>query len=204
LIAKKRVTTHWAYCAALSLAFPEARVEPEPIYVRDGKLWTSAGVTAGIDLALAMVEADLGRALSLLLARHLVMFVRRAGGQAQFSPRLVAQLDDASPLAAVLRYVGEHPERDLSVPVLAKLAGMSVRHFSRTFAREAGVPPARYVERVRIDEARRLLEDSRCSVEEVATRVGFTSADALRHALKSALSLSPRDYRARFGTQREE
>jgi transcriptional regulator GlxA family with amidase domain len=173
-----------------------------PIYVRDGKVWTSAGVSAGIDLALAMVEEDLGRDLAMLIARWLVVFVRRAGGQSQFSAQLQAQAAEREPIRELQAFIVEHPEAALDVPALARRAAMSVRHFGRVFRAEAGLSPAAYVERVRIETARRLLESNARSVEEVAAASGFGTPETLRRAFARRVGLSPREYRARFGAPR--
>jgi len=202
LLDRRRATTHWAYCDALARAYPRVRVEKDPIYVRDGKVWTSAGVSAGIDLALAMVEEDLGRDLAMLIARWLVVFVRRAGGQSQFSAQLQAQAAEREPLRELQAFIVEHPEAALDVPALARRAAMSVRHFGRVFRAEAGLSPAAYVERVRIETARRLLESNGRSVEEVAAASGFGTPETLRRAFARRVGLSPREYRARFGAPR--
>jgi len=199
LLNGRRCTTHFAFCDALAKAFPQVLVEPEPIYVRDGSVWTSAGVTAGIDLALALVEQDFGPELSLAVARQLVVFVRRAGGQSQFSPQLAAQAKEPGPLRDVQAYIAEHPEAALDVPTLARRARMSVRNFSRVFRQRLGVPPAEYVECVRVDAAKRLLESSDRSVEGIASAAGFGTPEALRRAFARRVGLSPREYRARFG-----
>ena len=199
LLDGKRATTHWAHCGALARKFPAVTVETAPIFVREGNVWTSAGVTAGIDLALALVEDDLGREVAAEIARWLVVFVRRAGGQAQFSAQLAVHAAERTPLRELMAYIVEHPEADLDVPSLAKRVHMSVRHFARLFRAETGVSPASYVERVRTETARRLLETSDRSVEEVATLSGFGTPETLRRAFARRLRLSPREYRARFG-----
>jgi transcriptional regulator GlxA family with amidase domain len=199
LLDGKRATTHWARCDELAKACPRARVERDPIYVRDGRVWTSAGVTAGIDLALAMVEADLGREVAMFVARWLVVFVRRAGGQSQFSAQLAVQSAERDAIAELMSFVVEHPDANLQVPQLARRAHLSVRHFSRIFRAETGVSPAQYVEGVRIETARRLLETSKRSVDEVARGAGFGTPEALRRAFQRRVRLSPREYRARFG-----
>jgi transcriptional regulator GlxA family with amidase domain len=201
LLDDRRATTHWAYCADLAARFPAVRVEPDPIYVRDGKkpeLWTSAGVTAGIDLGLAMVEADLGPELASLVARWMVVFVRRAGGQSQFSAQLSAQTATRAPVRELQSWMLDHPEADLAVPALARRAAMSVRHFSRVFRAETGLSPAAYVERLRVETARRLLETTALSVDGVAGASGFGTPESLRRSLGRRLGLSPREYRARF------
>jgi transcriptional regulator GlxA family with amidase domain len=199
LLDGKRATTHWASCEALARNHPRVRVERDPIYVKDGRVWTSAGVTAGIDLALAMVEEDLGREVANLVAKWLVVFVRRAGGQAQFSAQLSAQAAEREPLRDLQAWIVEHPDAALDVPSLARRAGMSGRHFARVFRAEVGLTPASYVERVRVETARRLLETTARSIEDVATRAGFGTPEALRRAFARRLGLSPRDYRNRFG-----
>jgi transcriptional regulator GlxA family with amidase domain len=201
LLDGKRATTHWQHCAGLARHYPNVQVESEPIFVRDGRCWTSAGVTAGIDLALALIEEDRGRELASEVARQLVVFVRRAGGQAQFSAQLAAQSAEREPLRELMSWVVEHPDAALDVPSLAKRAGMSVRHFARSFRAETGTSPAAYVERVRVETARRLLETSARSIEEVARAAGFGTPEALRRAFARRLSLSPREYRARFGAK---
>lgn len=192
-------TTHFAHCAELAERFPSVTVDPEPIYVRQGSVWTSAGVSAGIDLSLALVEQDHGAELALRVARQLVVFVRRAGGQSQFSPQLAAQAKEPGPLRGVQSYIGEHPEADLAVPLLAHRARMSVRNFSRVFRKRLGFSPAEYVERVRVDAAKQLLETSDHGVDGVARAVGFGTPEALRRAFARRVGVSPSEYRARFG-----
>ncbi|WP_426504143.1 GlxA family transcriptional regulator [Dactylosporangium sp. McL0621] len=198
LLDGRRATTHWDKCASLARRFPQVTVDAEPIFVRDGAIWTSAGVTAGIDLALALVEADLGRDVALGIARHLVMFLRRPGGQRQFSVQLAAQVAARDPLREIQRYAAEHPGADLSVPALARRANLSPRQFSRAFAAEVGTPPGRYVDRVRLEAARRLLEEGHHGVEEVAKECGYGTPEALRRAFVRELGVGPADYRERF------
>jgi transcriptional regulator GlxA family with amidase domain len=198
LLAGRRVTTHWAYAEALQRQFPGVHVDPEPIYVRDGCVVTSAGVTAGIDLALALVEEDIGREAALDVARHLVVFLRRPGGQAQFSAQLRAQLARRGPLREVQQWVTERPAADLSVPSLAARAGLSPRQFARSFTAETGMTPGRYVDRVRLEAARRELEDTGAGVEQVARSCGYGTPEAMRRAFIRALGLSPAGYRQRF------
>lgn len=199
LLDGRRATTHWASCGELARRFPAVRVERDPIDVRDGAVWTSAGVTAGIDLALALVEEDLGREIALEIARWLVVFVRRAGGQSQFSAQLAAQTAERVPVRDLQAWIVEHPEAALDVPSLAGKVAMSVRHFSRVFRAETGASPAAYVERVRVETARRLLETTGRSIEGVASAAGFANPEALRRAFGRRVGLSPREYRARFG-----
>ncbi len=199
LLDGRRATTHWAYCDALAEAHPGVAVARAPISVRAGAVWTAAGVTAGIDLALALVEEDLGRDLALLLARWFVVFVRRAGGQSQFSAQLAAQTAERPSLRDLQAWIVEHPDAPLDVPALARRAGLSVRHFARAFRAEVGVTPAAYVERVRVETARRLLETTGLGVERVAEAAGFGTPEALRRAFARRVGLAPREYRARFG-----
>ncbi|MFJ2189647.1 GlxA family transcriptional regulator [Kitasatospora sp. NPDC087861] len=198
LLAGRRATTHWAYCDALARRFPDVEVDPDPIHVRDGHLATSAGVTAGIDLALALVEEDLGRDAALLIARHLVVFLRRPGNQAQFSTQLAAQVAARQPLREVQQWIAEHPEADLSVEALAHRSALSPRHFARAFTAEVGVTPGRYVDGVRLEAARRRLEDSDDGIEEVARACGYGTPEAMRRAFVRALAAPPAEYRRRF------
>ena len=198
LLADKRATTHWQYCDSLQGRHPEIEVDPEPIFVRDGRIATSAGVTTGIDLALALVEEDRGREVALAIARGLVMFLRRPGNQAQFSAPLAGQLAHREPLRDVQRLIAEHPETDLSIPALAAAANLSPRQFTRAFTAEIGVPPGRYVDRVRLETARRLLEDTADGIAEVARRTGYGTPEAMRRAFLQALNVSPAEYRRRF------
>ncbi|MFJ8625796.1 GlxA family transcriptional regulator [Kitasatospora sp. NPDC093550] len=198
LLAGRRATTHWAYCEELARRFPEVEVDPDPIHVRDGRIATSAGVTAGIDLALALVEEDLGRETALLIARHLVVFLRRPGNQAQFSTQLAAQVAARPPLRELQRWIAEHPEADLSVEALARRSALSPRHFARAFAAEVGVTPGRYVDGVRLEAARRLLEDTDDGIEEIARSCGYGTPEAMRRAFVRALAAPPAEYRRRF------
>jgi transcriptional regulator GlxA family with amidase domain len=198
LLDRRRVTTHWAYCATLAARFPEVTVDPDPIFVTDGHVTTSAGVTAGIDLALALVEDDLGRDAALDIARHLVVFLRRPANQAQFSTQLAAQVAGREPLREVQQWIADHPGADLSVPVLASRASLSPRQFARAFAAEVGLPPGRYVDRVRLETARRRMEDTADGVEETARRCGYGTPEAMRRAFIRALGVSPAEYRRRF------
>ena len=173
-------------------------MDPEPIFVRDGPIWTSAGVTAGMDLALALVEEDLDRDAALTIARHLVLFLRRPGNQSQFSATLSAQEPAREPLREVQRHVVEHPAADLSVEAMAARALMSPRHFARAFRAETGVTPARYVEQVRLEAARRRLEDTAEPIAAVAAACGFGTAETMRRAFLRALEVGPAEYRRRF------
>jgi transcriptional regulator GlxA family with amidase domain len=198
LLDGRRATTHWASAAELAARYPAVDVDPEPIFLRDGPIWTSAGVTAGMDLALALVEEDLDRGAALAIARHLVLFLRRPGNQAQFSATLSTQEPLREPLREVQHHVIEHPAADLSVEALADHAHMSPRHFARAFRAEAGVTPARYVERVRLEAARRRLEDTTEPIASVATACGFGTAETMRRVFLRALDVGPAEYRRRF------
>jgi transcriptional regulator GlxA family with amidase domain len=198
LLSGLRTTTHWAYCAELARRFPDVTVDPEPIFVRDGRVATSAGVTAGIDLALELVEEDLGHDLSLAIARHLVVFLRRPGNQAQFSTQLSAQLAQREPLREVQHWILQRPEADLSVEALATRAHLSPRQFARAFTAEVGMTPGRYVDLVRLEAARRRLEDSADSITRTARACGYGTAEAMRRAFLRTLQLSPAEYRRRF------
>jgi transcriptional regulator GlxA family with amidase domain len=197
LLKERRAATHWLHCADLAHRYPDIRVESDPIYVRDGAVWTSAGVTAAIDLALALVEEDAGRTLSLAVARHLVMFLKRPGGQAQFSTVLSLQSAEDR-FGALHAWMGGRLNGDLSLPALARKAGMSERSFSRRYAEATGVTPARAVERLRVEAARRLLSDTRLPVKRIAESCGFGSEETLRRSFGRLLAASPQDYRARF------
>ncbi|WP_435812579.1 GlxA family transcriptional regulator [Streptomyces rubiginosohelvolus] len=200
LLDGHRVTTHWNYCEQLARDHPAVHVDPDPIFVRDGHLATSAGVTAGIDLALALVEEDHGRDLALTIARHLVVFLRRPGNQAQFSAQLSAQTAQREPLREVQHWITQHPDADLAVDALAARARLSPRHFARAFREETGTTPGRYVDRVRLEHARRLLEDTSDSVERIAGASGYGTPEAMRRAFVKALATAPAEYRRRFRT----
>jgi len=200
LLDGRRATTHWRSCAQLAAEHPEVRVEPDRIFVRDRGVYTSAGVTAGMDLALAMVEEDHGREVALSVARELVLFARRPGGQSQFSAQLSAQLAERDAIRDLQAFALEHPEAELSVPALARRAAMSPRNFARVFAREVGATPARWIEGVRVETARRRMEEGRAGVEAVAEACGFGTREALRRAFRRRLGVAPREYRQRFAS----
>ncbi|HEU5293351.1 MAG TPA: GlxA family transcriptional regulator [Burkholderiaceae bacterium] len=198
LLDGKRVTTHWEVCEALARRFPSARVESEPIFVRDGALWTSAGVTAGIDMALAMVEDDLGHAVSIAVARDLVVFLKRPGSQAQFSATLATQHHGGA-FERLQAWMAGHLTSDLSVAVLAEHAGMSERSFVRHFRASTGQTPADSVQRLRVEAARQLLATTALPIKRVAQRCGFGSEETMRRALLRHTDATPAAYRARFG-----
>jgi transcriptional regulator GlxA family with amidase domain len=198
LLAGRRATTHWAFGADLASRFPDVTVDTEPIFIRDGTISTSAGVTAGIDLALALVEEDAGRDAALAVARVLVVYLRRPGSQAQFSAHLRAQSAQRAPLREVQQWISEHPADDLSVPALAARAGLSARQFARTFTAETGMSPGKHVAAVRLEAARRMLAESGRGVEQVARACGYGTPEAMRRAFVHALGVSPSGYRSRF------
>ena len=198
LLDGRRATTHWASAAELARLHPAVDVDPEPIFLRDGQIWTSAGVTAGMDLALALVEEDLDRDAALTIARHLVLFLRRPGNQSQFSATLAAQQPAREPLREVQRLVVENIAGEHSVEAMAARAHMSSRHFARAFRAETGLTPARYVERVRLEAARRSLEDSAEPIAAVAAACAFGTAETMRRAFLRALEVGPAEYRRRF------
>ena len=202
LLDGRRATTHWASCGHMQERHPKIRVEADPIFVQDGHLYTSAGVTAGIDLALALVEQDLGPSIAREVARHLVVFMQRPGGQAQFSVQLAAQAPSTTSLASLQAFIAEHPEADLSVDALARRAAMSPRTFARRFRSELGMSPGQYVQRARVESARRWLERADESVAEIAARCGFGCEETMRRSFLRLLRVAPASYRARFNDQR--
>ena len=191
-------TTHWQHAAELAERFPAAKIVPDQIYVEDGSLYTSAGVTAGIDLALKLIEDDHGRELALKVARRLVVFLKRPGGQSQFSAHLAAQIATEGRIQAVQQWILDHLSLDLSLTILAGRAAMSVRNFTRVFQSESGITPADFVEMARVDAARRLLEDTDTPLQRVASQCGFASPDTMRRAFVRRIGTVPSDYRERF------
>ena len=201
LLEGKRVTTHWNTADKLAAMYPKIQVEPDCIYLRDGQLYTSAGVTAGMDLALAMVEEDYGRDLALKVAREMVMFLKRPGGQSQYSSYLAAQHTEGSAIGQVQTYVLANLREDLSVPQLANRAKMSERSFARAFKAESGTTPASFVEAARLDQARRLIEEQNQPMKRIAQLCGFTNLDAMRKAFVRRISIGPAEYRRRFASK---
>jgi transcriptional regulator GlxA family with amidase domain len=198
LLDGRRATTHWASCDRLAERYPGVSVEPDPIFVRDGDVVTSAGVTAGMDLALALAEEDHGPGPALQAARMLVVYARRPGGQAQFSVQLSHQLAEREPIRELQGWIADHLEGDLSVGTLAGRVHLSERQFARVFRHEVGTSPADYVERMRVERARSVLETDRAPLESVAARCGFAGAEVMRRAFQRRLGTSPREYRDRF------
>jgi transcriptional regulator GlxA family with amidase domain len=198
LLDGRTATTHWRHCDRLAARYPAVSVEIDPIFVRDGKIFTSAGVTAGIDLALALVEEDHGRDVALAVARELVMFLRRPGGQSQFSVQLSTQQADREPIREIQRWIADHLGADLSVEALARRAAMSPRNFARVFAREVGFTPGQFVENSRVEAARRRLEESVDGVDSIASECGFGTRESMRRAFIRTLRVPPSAYRSRF------
>ena len=200
LLEGKRATTHWNSCELLGDRFPTITVDPDAIFVRDGDVWTSAGITAGIDLALALVEDDHGRQLAAAVARQLVVFLQRPGGQSQFSVYVDVPPAGRHAVRHVQAWVADHLTEDLSVHALATQADMSVRNFSRVFRAETGTTPADYVEAARIEAVKHLLETTDAGVAEVARTVGYGSVETLHRVFRQRVGITPTEYRRRFGT----
>ncbi len=198
LLDGRRATTHWSACRRLAEDYPSVQVELDSIFVRDGSTCTSAGISAGIDLALALVEEDLGSQVALQIARMLVLFMRRPGGQAQFSNTLESQSVQISGLRELQAWIADHLDDDLSVGALAQRAFMSPRNFARVFASQTGQTPGRYVESLRIERARTLLQGGERTIEGVARACGFGTVETLRRSFSRRLGVSPSDYRDRF------
>lgn len=203
LLDGRSVTTHWGRAAELALRYPRVRVEQDRIWVKDGNVYTSAGVSAGMDLALALIEEDLGAEVALGVARAMVLYLRRPGDQSQYSAPLRLQAAATPSVRELVAWAAEHPASDLSVPALARRVGKSARHLTRVFRKELGVAPAEAVEQLRLEVARRALQQSAASLEEVASRCGFGSAEVLRRAFVRALHVTPSAYRARFSARQE-
>jgi transcriptional regulator GlxA family with amidase domain len=198
LLNGRTVATHWKHASDLAKRFPKLKVDPNSLYIQDGKFWTAAGVTAGIDLSLALIEEDFGPEVALSVARDLVVYMKRPGGQEQYSEPLQFQLQSRSRFADLLPWVLAHLDQDLSVETLAKRISLCPRQFSRRFAQEFGSSPASFVRRLRLDEARERLRAPDCSVEGVARSVGFNDADNFRRAFARCFGIAPSEYRGRF------
>ncbi|MBA8889300.1 transcriptional regulator GlxA family with amidase domain [Dokdonella fugitiva] len=199
LVDGRRVTTHWAHAADAQARYPGVRIEADHLFLRDGRFHTSGGLTAGLDLALSLVEEDHGAAVALAVARELVMYMKRPGNQAQFSAPLDAQTRGSGRLRALVDWLLDHLDEDLGVERLADRMAMSPRHFSRLFADTFDATPARYVERLRLERACVLLTSGTLAIDRVAATVGFASADAFRRAFRVRYGASPNEYRERFG-----
>src|SRR6202035_2111180 len=189
LLDGRKVTTHWKWCGILASRYPQVQVDPDPIFIRDGNIYTSAGVTAGMDLALALVEEDHGSRLALEVARDLVLYLRRPGGQSQFSAALSLQATDRKPLRDLEAWVLDNLNKPLTVPVLAERVAMSPRNFARVFTKEMKTTPAKFVERLRVESARRRLEESQNSMETIAGECGFGNVNSMRNVFQRTLKI---------------
>lgn len=198
LLGGRRATTHWLVAGDMAERYPDVEVDADPIYIRDGNVWTSAGVSSGVDLALALVADDHGHKIARNVARGLVVYLHRPGGQSQFSAPMRAAVPPAEPLREIQAFIDANPAVDLSVPALARRAGMSERHFSRVFTEQTGISPGRYVERSRADAARRLLETTGHSLDRVARESGLGAPETLYRVFRRHWRVSPGDYRRRF------
>jgi transcriptional regulator GlxA family with amidase domain len=198
LLDGRRAVTHWAECHRLARSYPAVDVDRDAIYLHDGNVWTSAGVTAGIDLTLALVAEDHGRKAAAAVARQLVVYLRRSGGQSQFSVLLAAQDADTQPIQDLLTWLPDHLTQDLSIPKLALLTNLSERHFSRLFKAEVGVGPAEHIEAVRLDTACRLIESTHLTVEQVALTCGFGTVETMNRAFRRRLGTTPLQHRHHF------
>ncbi len=194
LLSGRRATTHWAFCDLLRANFPAVEVEPDSLWIKDGKIYTSAGITAGMDLALALVEEDLGRRFALELARLLVMFLKRPGGQSQFSSELISQLASPDRLEDLVEWIRDHLDSPLTIEDLAERSKMSPRNFQRVFTRQCGMPPAKFIERLRVARARVIIEDTVLSMAEIARKSGFDSEQRMRRAFQRVLGINPADH----------
>jgi transcriptional regulator GlxA family with amidase domain len=198
LLDGKRATTHWKFVESFARKYPAVSWDPNPIFVQDGSIYTSAGISAGMDLSLALIEQDHGSALALEVARHMVIFLRRPGSQAQFSVALAAQAAERKNLQELQVWIAENLAKKLSVEVLAERAAMSSRNFARVFARELGSTPAHYVEQVRVEAARAQLVATDDSIDQIASRCGFSSAELLRRCFLRHFKVAPSQYRKHF------
>ena len=199
LIDGRRATTHWRYASEAVSRFPNVNFEPDAIYIKDGKFYTSAGITAGIDLALALVEEDLGNAIALSVARELVVYLKRSGGQLQYSEPLRQQTRAGAEFSDVVSWMLDHLDGDLSIESLAERMNLSTRHFNRKFKIVFGATPAEFVEALRLDEARWMLANKDVPIEDLATCVGYSGGDVFRRAFERRFGVVPSEYRARFG-----
>ena len=194
----RRATTHWGSCEKLARLYPEVQVDPDPIFIKDGSVYTSAGISSGMDLALAMVEEDFGRAVALNVARTLVLYLKRPGNQSQFSVTLFHQTVDHEPINRLIDWIPEHLKGKLTVEMLAGQVSMSPRNFARVFTRETGITPAKYLEKLRLETARRRLEESNLTLDEISGECGLGSADTFRRVFLRHFRTTPGDYRRSF------
>jgi transcriptional regulator GlxA family with amidase domain len=200
LLNGRRATSHWMVCDKMAKLYPEINVEKDPIFIKDGNIYTSAGISTGMDLALALVEEDFGRDIAIMVARMLVLYLKRPGNQSQFSNILMHQTVNYEPVRNIQDWIIDHLDQELTVEILAEKASMSPRNFARVFMRETGITPAKYVEKVRLETARRRLEETRLSIDEISTECGFGNADGFRRSFLRNLRTTPTDYRKNFTT----
>lgn len=198
LLTGHRVTTHWAWTQKLQAAHPDIDVQHDALYVRDANVWSSAGVTAGIDLALAWIRHQVGQHIALKVAKYLVVYAHRAGGQSQFGSMLAAQHTDDPQIATAQQYILENLQRDLSVEAIARITHMSSRHFSRQFTKHVGMSPGQYVQHIRLTTAQNLLETTQMPLNQVAAYIGYKDAEQLRQLFQRHLTISPSSYRQHF------
>jgi len=196
----KKATTHWEKCDLLGLLYPEISVDPNSIFVKDGNIYTSAGISSGMDLALALVEEDLGKTFALEVARQMVLYLKRPGSQSQYSSVLTHQHTDYRPVQDICQWITEHPEEDITLETLAERCSMSTRNFTRVFTRETGISPGRYIDKLRVETACRHLVDTQLSLKEIAVLCGLGSADNMRKVFLKYISIAPMDYRRNFTT----
>lgn len=198
LLDQRRATTHWDFCSAFQHHYPSVKVDPDKIFICDGDIYTSGGITSGIDLALSMLEEDWGRELALYIARYLVVFLKRPGGQSQFSAYLASESSKRMDIRDLQAWIISNPTENHHVDNLAERVAMSPRNFSRTFLQETGMTPGKFVEKVRIDAARQYLEQENLSIEAVANKAGFVDAERMRRTFIRHLGVNPKNYRDRF------
>jgi Transcriptional regulator containing an amidase domain and an AraC-type DNA-binding HTH domain len=196
----RRATTHWMVCDKLARLYPEINVESDPIFVKDGNVYTSAGISTGMDLSLALVEEDFGRDIAVGTARRLVLYLKRPGNQSQFSNILNYQTVDYEPIKEIQDWIIDHLNENLTVELLAERSMMSPRNFARVFLRETGITPAKYIEKLRLETARRRLEETRLTLDEISDECGVGNADGLRRLFIRHMKTTPSDYRKNFAT----
>lgn len=196
----RRATTHWSFAERLRKKYPEVKVDADAIFIREGNIWTSAGVTAGMDLALAIVEEDFGRDIALEVARDLVIYLKRPGGQSQFSVHLSSQMTTHPTIRELQNWIMAHLDDELNTPKLAARVAMSERNFTRVFHRETAESPADFIERARFEVARRLLEQNKSPLKLIALKTGFRTEEKMRRVFQKKIGVTPKVYRERFST----
>jgi transcriptional regulator GlxA family with amidase domain len=200
LLDGRKATSHWKTCEKLAKLYPTISVKKDPIFVKDGNIYTSAGISTGIDLSLALVEEDFGRNIAVMVARILVLYLKRPGDQSQFSVILAHQTTDHQPIKDTQEWIMNHLSESFTIEQLAEKALMSPRNFARVFLREIGITPAKYIEQIRIETARRRLEETQLTIDEISNECGFGNADRLRRSFLRSLNTTPSDYRKKFTT----